>query len=383
MYSRGVQRTCVPSTTTTIRLGLAWHKAWHVAAATYPVGHRNVTISSGTIHEDMFQHVRTLVGVYVEIGMLGSVPGGLSSAAAAEALNHAELVRYCVRHCAWKSRVYEGLNGLLNRTFYSPSKGYTSSFEPLIAEALDAPGGAKDFQTDPHLVIFRLISRVFLRERKKLRHDRKNEAKKRRADRANGDGDQGRAASQREELVDRERDRIRQPSPTNRLEASGFFRVLGLLLVDHKRIVGLVAAGSFRSSLGAQLGLLLLRETSLYPEYWQLADDPALCSLEVKGVYDGSIPGGGRLITLGDWLRFFRALDEVAALPNPTPDQQRGVPIAAPERVLEFSTSQVRDLLAKAGWSHAWGNNGALDQEISRSREKVHERFGELFRGGQ
>lgn len=335
----------------------------------HPTGDTSVTVSAGTIHDDTVNHLRTLVGGYIEVGMLGTAPSGLSSAAAQEALHHADIVQSCSRHCASMRRVFTGLNGLLQRTRYSHSKGNTSTYEPLLADALDAPDGEKHLRTDPHLTIFQLISRVFLRERKKVWRDRVSESKKRRAIRRDP------------ELEGH--DRRPEPAPTNRLEDSDVFRALKLLLLDHKRIVGLVAAGGFRSSLRTQLGLLLLRETSLYPEYWGLADDPTLRSLEVKGVYDGSITGGGRLITLGDWLSFFGALTEVAALPSPTSDQQRGVQIDASERVLEYSTGQVRDLLVKAGWSHAWGNNGALDQEVSRAREKVQQRFGELLRGGQ
>jgi len=271
-------------------------------------------------------------------------PNGLSDAA----FNLA-LVSFSARR-AGKSRasramdflgeVYFGLDGLLSQR-PSGRKGRPAQ-DPTLYTLLDSQEGLRRFLEDPHREVFELIISAMYRE--ELAESKKSAA-----------------ALNTPQIVPSTNAKpaaIRK----GRIQRSKIF--VALRNVEH--FVSALESGELDEGLHPDLGLLLLRETTKYPEWWRHAANVHLERLPIRGC-----PGRA----LADWLAIISQLPEFERVDDELNRQFANRPHLNPRGDLSLDSRWVVETLIGLGWQPSFANTlhpvNSLEASLKRARKRL------------
>lgn len=337
----------VPTRDEVVAAAIAWRDAWRTAEATAKPGALAVHVKSDLIVDRVSKCLKSLVDALGQVLLEDHHPEGLSDAAFRLARDS-----FSARN-AGKSRasramdflgeVYFGLDGLLERR-PSGRKGLSVQ-DPTLYTLLESQEGLRRFREDPHLEVFDLIISAMYRE--ELAES--NESKK---------SVVPLTTPQIVPSTNAKPAAIRK----GRIQRSKVF----VALRNVEYFVSALESGRLDEGLRPDLGLLLLRETTKYPEWWRHADNVQLECLPIRGCQ-------GK--TLGDWLATIGQLPEFERVDDGLNRQFASRPDPNPRGDWSLDSRWVVNTLIDHGWQPSFENAlhpvNSLEASLKRARRRL------------
>jgi hypothetical protein len=239
--------------------------------------------------------------------------------------------------------VYSGLDGLLSRR-PSGRKGRPAQ-DPTLYTLLESQEGLRRFLEDPHREVFELIISAMYREELAERSEGGNSV----------------APLTTPQIVPSNN---AKPAAIRKGRIQRSKKFVALRNVEY--FVSALESGRLGEDLRPDLGLLLLRETTKYPEWWRHAANVHLECLPIRGC---------QRKTLGDWLAIIDQLPEFERVDDELNRQFANRPHLNPRGDLSLDSRWVVETLIGLGWQPSFANArhpvNSLEASLKRARRRL------------